>query len=147
MTCPLPFNAFRLVAIWHHLAEHGPASAADLAAATRCSVKALRVAIAAGRKQYPGVFRIAKWVRQTAEQGLRGGGAIALYDLGHKPDAPRPKSLTNAERTRAHYRRHSARERVRARASRARAAGKTFDPWAFMITQLAPRKSPRRAEP
>lgn len=76
------------------LAEHGPMTLRELAHDIGISADLLRCYVGSLRQRRPGVIYIDSYRRDED------GGRLyprALYALGNKPDAKRPKKLTQSE--------------------------------------------------
>jgi hypothetical protein len=75
-----------------------------------------------GRK----TFRIAQWERT-------GGNPMPYYVLGEGPDAPKPRTLTTAERSRKANARHRMVQKAKRYVNR---TGRPVDAWAACVMNL-----------
>ena len=92
----MPMPAYTRTAIQQAIREHGPLSAAELAAVLELTRRSVDASLNAAREKFgTQYFRIAAYRRQATGKG---GREIPVYGLGPEPDVPRPELGAAAHR-------------------------------------------------
>lgn len=158
LSCPIPINGrnWRIRAIWHYLAENGPSTSADMAAAMGIVQHTVTQSIMHLRAT-TGTWgmRICGWHRYTFDETHRaGGGRLApIWTIGNgQPDMEKPARLPAKLANQMHYQRNKAVVLAKGEGVRRRKGVAPRDALNWLpgirSTQMTPREEPpKRGRP